>query len=263
MSSEKVLRNQSVLIESIHNKFKGETAIVLGCSPFLSDYDDSLMMELLSAHRVIAIKQSYNLFNNFVDIHAYNCCNMESYVYGEKKPMIVEASSLAPSNNPFDLYFHIKERDKGRSLSAICANEGTHRELDKWVLSEERNLIKSAWNGCDIRLRPYGPGIMSELIFYMCEHLGFSRIILIGCDNESSGNKTHFYRDENNKCNKISNDPHSSAPWMNFNEEKNMHLRLMNSWNDWFSNKGVSLELVSKFNNYPESIKKIKINDIA
>ena len=29
------------------------------------------------------------------------------------------------------------------------------------------------------------------------------------------------------------------------------------------SNKGVSLELVSKFNNYPESIKKIKINDIA
>jgi hypothetical protein len=263
MSRKKVLEDQEGLIKSIHNKFSGETVVVLGCSPFLSEYDSATIRNILNANRVIAIKQSYNLFKNFVDIHAYNCCNIQNYDYGEIKPMIFEASSLAPSSNPFDLYFHIKERDKRKSLSALCANSGTCDELDKWTFSRSGNLIKNAWDGCDIHLRPCGPGIMSELIFYICEHLGFSRIILIGCDNESSGSRTHFYRDKDNKCQEVSNDPHHSAPWINFNEEKNMHLRLMDSWNKWFSGKGVSLELVSRFNNYPKSIKKIKINEIV
>ena len=262
MSTIKSLNNQGSLLKSIRNKYQDQTVIILGCSPFLTDYKKEDMEKLLRANKVIAIKQSYNLFKNFIDIHAYNCCNIQNYNYGNQKPMVIEASSVPPSSNPFDLYFHIKDRAESMSLSSLCLTNDTSKPIDKWTLSQESNILRSAWNGCDIHLRPYGPGIMSELIFYVCEHLGFSRIILIGCDNESNGGKTHFYRDDNNQCGKISNDPHHNSPWISFNKEKEMYLKLMGIWNDWFSKKNISLEVVSKFNNYPKSIKKTKINEI-
>ena len=78
-------------------------------------------------------------------------------------------------------------------MSSVCSQANSSDFLNNWSLSNyEENILFSAWRGLDIHLRPFGPGIMSELIFYLCEHLGFSETILIGCDNEPKENQTHF-----------------------------------------------------------------------
>lgn len=262
MSREKKLKEQRELIKSLKDSCKGETVIILGCSPFLLDYDNHDLKKVLGEYKVLGIKQSYKIFKNFIDIHVYNCCNIEQYEYSDKKPLVIEASSKAPSGNNFDLFFHIQERNKANSLSSLALSTASDSCLDDWSFSGKRKYLKSAWRNCDIELRPCGPGIMSEIIFFICEHMGFSEIILIGCDNESSGKRTHFYRDKDNQYSHTSNDPHKNSPWINFEEEKRMFLGLMDFWNKWFLKKNTELKIVSKFNNYPSSIKKIELNEI-
>ena len=262
MSSEKI-KNQKLTLKNLKNKFEDQRVIVLGCSPYLTDYDKFDLEKVLSKNKVIGIKQAYKIFKNFVDIHVYNCCNIERYDYGNQKPLVVEASSTIPSSNSFDMFFHIKERDAGNSLSSVCSQANSSDFLNNWSLSNyEENILFSAWRGLDIHLRPFGPGIMSELIFYLCEHLGFSETILIGCDNEPKENQTHFYRNEKNEYEAASNDPHKTSPWLNFEKEKKMFLDLMTYWNDWFLKKNKKIKLISNFNNYPDCIEKLNLNEL-
>lgn len=236
------------------NLYDGEVGVILGCSPYLNSHDKGLLRGICSKNRVISIKQSYYLFPELVDVHIYNCCNIQKYNYLKNKPISIEVSSASPSSNNFDLFFKIRERDKRKSVSWISRDKKNLDEIEKWSIS----------NSIDPFLRPYGPGIMTEIVFYMCEYLGLSKIVLIGCDNQSMGGVTHFYRNKKNLSNlPIINDPHAGSPLIKFEEEKSIFLESMSYWQKWLESKGVYIYNVSKFSNYPSSIKNITINELS
>ena len=240
------------LLNSLKGLFEGETVVILGCSPYIGSIDRPALENVCRNNKVISLKQSYLLFPDLVDIHIYNCCNIQRYEYGDSRPIVIESSSAPPSINNFDLFFMVKERDKRKSVSWVCNQQENFSEIDKWSITNSSNPY----------LRPYGPGIMTEIVFYLCEYLGASKIVLIGCDNKSMGNVTHFYRDKNNYSDHTFNDPHAGSPWVDFNEEKSLFLNSMVYWQQWLSSKNITIENASKFHYYPKTINHIGVNEI-
>ncbi len=252
--SSKINSKNKELLSSMSDLYKGDVGIVLGCSPYVGLHDQSLLREVCSKNKVISIKQSYHMLPDLVDIHIYNCCNIQKYNYLQNKPISLEVSSASLSLHNFHLFFKIRERDKRKSVSWISRDKKNFDEIEKWSIS----------NSKDPFVRPYGPGIMTEIVFYMCEYLGLSKIVLIGCDNQSMGGVTHFYRNSKNLPSlPIINDPHAGSPLIKFEEEKSIFLESMTYWQKWLESKGVEIYNLSEFNNYPSSIKKVKINELS
>jgi hypothetical protein len=273
------LKEQPDRIQSLHNKFKGETCVIAGCSPFLLDHGKDKVKKLLDSYYSIALKQAYDIFPDSFDAHVYNCCNFKKYKYPKNKPLVVESSTLPPSNNDFDLYFLIQERDPSNTLAAVLDARGDIAPLSHWDLSgtshntkcsmpfhTSRNDTKINSEIVDLSLRPYGPGILSEIVFYLSVHLGFSRVILIGCDITHKKGVIHFYRDntgapiEDSSVEK--NDPHRNAPWMGFNKEKELFINSLTYWQQWFLLNESKLETISNCSPMPPCITRASIDEL-
>lgn len=171
----KTLDCQSRKIELLRDLFKGEKCYVVSCGPTLLEHDQDSLKELLSNNLTISIKQAFDIFTQESDFHIYNCANLKSYNYMENRPIVVEASSVPSRLGPCDLNFFIRERDFNKSISSTG-------KISDWDLSKENHL------------RPYGPGIMYEVVLYLVKHLGVTQCTSIGWDafNPSPSNQ-HFY----------------------------------------------------------------------
>ena len=128
------------LLNRLQGLFKGETMVVLGCSPYITSIDRIVLEDVCRNNRVISLKQSYLLFPDLVDIHIYNCCNIQRYEYGDSKPIVIESSSAPPSINNFDLFFMVKERDKRKSVSGYAIRRKVSVKSISGLLATHRIL---------------------------------------------------------------------------------------------------------------------------
>ena len=146
-----------------------------------------------------------------------------------------------------DIKFFIKERNFEKSLSIT-------NELDLWTLEKE-NL-----------LRPYGPGIMYEVVFYLVEHLGFKKVTTVGWDNKlisEDPGKQHFYDKEDTDLKKQDFIEHNEVaqvvPIENLNYEAEITVNCMQNWITWLNSKGCEVNICSSINPAPKSIPRVVI----
>ena len=201
----------------------------------------------LSKYPCMAIKQSYTIFEDLVDVHVYNCANLKRYEYkGILRPLVVEASTTPQPLGPCDLKFFIQERNFTKSVSLL-------HNFDDWTLDKSTNL------------RPYGPGIMTEIVIYLIEHLGFAEVVTVGWDNKIVGKEVnqeqHFYTQGPLKEQKFidQNDTLSIVPAKEIKEEEKISCEGVASWNKWLKGKGCTLKICSAINPVDKSIERVKI----
>ena len=179
-------RDKIKLLEDIH---KGEDCYILTCGPSLSNYSKEFLTEKLKGKTVFAIKQAYNHAPEIVDYHFFNANNFEVYEYTESKPVVITnsaeselacAHSVWTSDQEYDIFTFIKD-DKDFNKS-ICKS----LNFDDWTL--DKTL-----------LRPWGPGMMTEVVLFFAVHMGFKNIYTIGWDLEKEGETKshHFYKNKN------------------------------------------------------------------
>ena len=164
----------------------GKDCVVLTCGPSLNDFSDEQLREKLKDKFVIAVKQAFHKIPELVDMHVFNCNNYEIYDYSQHRPITVGCSSMplnvvkqavwGKETNP-DLFYRVVSQGYEKTL----AKTG---EFDNFTL--DKTLT-----------RPWGPGIMSEIVFYLVEHFGFKTVTTIGWDLEKPGEtqSNHFYGD--------------------------------------------------------------------
>ena len=179
------------------------------------------LKQLIKNKPVISIKQAFDYFKQETDIHIYNCANYKKYDYDStKKPVIIEASTFPDPIAPCDLKFQIRVRDFKDSVSKL-------KNYEDWT------FVKNKFE------RPYGPGIETELLIYLLEHLGFSEAITVGWDNKIVGDTSqnqHFYSgDEKEKP--LINDC-SLVPFEKLKLEEQISLDAISDWYDWLTGKG-------------------------
>ena len=240
--------SQSGKLEFLKDLFKGEKAYLLSCGPTLTEHDPKKIKNLLKDSVCLAIKQSFELYKEDTDIHFYNCANFKEYDYSEHNPIIFEASSVPYRLGPCDLKFFIQERDFRNSIAAKL-------NFDEWTLDKQQLL------------RPYGPGIEYEVVFYTMQHLGFSEVTTIGWDNkliDGEANQQHFY---NKKDSEFKNEDfidhnevaknHESVKTLK--KEVDMCNDSMLSFYRWIKEKGTDIKIVSRLNESPSEIERVEI----
>lgn len=241
------LESQKEKLALLKDMFKGDKCYVLSCGPTLLDNDQEKLKASLKNNVTLAIKQSYDMFSDLVDFHVYNCGNYKNYDYGDSEPIIAEASTTPWKLGTCDLKFFIKERDFNNSVSA-------KHNFSDWTLDKQQLL------------RPYGPGIMYEIVFYMIQHLGFSEIITVGWDNKLTGtdqSKQHFYDKEDSEFDKSKfihyNEVAENVEMQQLSQEEKITTDVIGLWNTWLSENGCTVKICSSINPAPEEIERVKI----
>lgn len=240
--------SQTEKIEFLKDLFKGETAYVLSCGPTLTDHDPQKIRDLLKENLGVSIKQSFDLFGEGIDFHIYNCANFKEYDYSENKPVVIEAATTPYRLGDCDLKFFIQERDFDKSVAATG-------DFDSWTFEKQPLL------------RPYGPGIMYEVVFYTLQHLGVSEVITIGWDNklvEGDASQQHFYDKKDSGLEKSdfihSNEVAANAAAVaTLDYEAKITTDAMLSWFEWLKTVGTELKIVSSINPAPEQIERIAV----
>ncbi len=248
---KEVLQNdvsQTEKLEFLKDMFKGETAYVLSCGPTLMENDQEKLKDILKDNLTFAIKQAYDIFSEFVDFHLYNCANYKEYAYNDSQPIVFEASTTPYKLGECDLKFFIGERNYDNSVSM-------KRDFDSWTLDKEPAL------------RPFGPGIMYEVVFYALQHLGIGEVITVGWDNklvQGTAAQQHFYDKEDttfDKNNFIHNNEvaNSETAVRYLDHEANISTDAILPWYNWLESNGCRLKIVSSINPAPEEIERIVI----
>lgn len=228
--------------------FKGEKAYILSCGPTLTDHDPEKIKSILKDNLSVAIKQSYDLFAENMDFHIYNCANFKQYDYSKSSPIVLEASTTPHRLGACDLKFFIKERNFENSISATG-------DFSSWTLEEQPLL------------RPYGPGIMYEIVFYTLQHLGVAEIITIGWDNkliDGDASQQHFYdklgteykKEDFIHGNEVAQNK-ASAESLGY--EAKITSDAIAPWSEWLSASGAELKIVSSINPAPDTIQRVEI----
>lgn len=240
--------SQTGKLEFLKDLFKGEKACLLSCGPTLTEHNSNKVKSFLKDKVCLAIKQSFELYKEDVDIHFYNCANFKEYDYSEHNPIIFEASTTPYRLGPCDLKFFIQERNFENSIAAKL-------NFDEWTLDEEQLL------------RPYGPGIEYEVVFYTMQHLGFSEVTTIGWDNkltEGEANQQHFYNKEGSEFknedfidhNEVAKNQESVKT---LKKEVDMCNKAMLQFYRWIKDKGTNIKIVSRLNESPNEIERVEI----
>jgi len=219
----KTMQARNDLLADIANE---KECVILSCGPSLNDFTEEFLREKLKDKFVIAVKQAFNKVPDMVDMHVFNCNNYEPYDYSDNRPVIVGCSSMPLATTvervwgkeaSLDLFYRVVSNGYDNSLAKT-------RDFASFSLS---NTLT----------RPWGPGIMSEIVLFLVEHMGFSQVTTIGWDLEKPGetNSNHFYGERRviNKAapmleTETSDNIETSLHFSNWLKENNVNLLIGN-----------------------------------
>lgn len=225
--------NLETKMEILKDSFKGEDCYVLSCGPSMSELPESEIRKHVSDKFVITIKQAYLKFGDLSSFQFFNCNNFTNYKNSESTIIVSQSDALPEEaarahiwkNQEYDLNFLLKD------------NKIKENKLANKLSFDE-------WKFCNRLDRPWGPGLISETVFYFLEHLGVSKIKTIGWDHIDPKNlnrkQKHFY-DNDNQVKKSD---------IQFKASETMHLELEESIElskhtaKWFESLGVELEVL-------------------
>lgn len=163
----------------LRNRYRGETCVIVTCGPSLASVPDVRLREHLSGVLTIAVKQAIDVVGDQADFHCWNSFNVSRYKCPSDDSIrcfVPDPTGRRPQFNGKDLTF--PQFDGNGGLGNSLAS--TQAFSDCLLANDPR--------------RPFGPGIMYELAFYLAVHLGVAEIITIGWDIANSfGGNDHFY----------------------------------------------------------------------
>lgn len=178
----KEIRGRRTIVDHaavLRSRYAGDTCVVVSCGPSLADMDHVRLRSALDGVLTIAVKQAVEIVGDQTDFHCWNTFNVTRYPRPSESTIrcfVAEPTGTIRQWNEFDLEF---------------PNEDGMGDLSR-SLARNRNF--SDHHISDIVKRPFGPGIMYELVLYLAVHLGVSRIITVGWDiADAKGKNTHYF----------------------------------------------------------------------
>lgn len=171
-------------IEILKNAYRGETLFVIACGPSLADIPLDKLTAFLDDKLVVSIKQAYLKLPLQTDFHVIHHSNLLRYRYPRENPPIVVNEDEGHSFLHADLILP-------KLASNLQASLSVFRNFDEYLLDVNP-------------VRPCGPGVMYEMVFYLAVLLGVRRIVVAGWDLYSDPEQltqltagavgqTHFY----------------------------------------------------------------------
>ena len=159
-------QNLEERVEALEGSCEGRTGLVLTCGPSLGRYTAEDLSSLCSGKVVIAVKQAIDLVGSQADFSCFNAYNARKYSTpkGVCRIYVEPRSRYVYQFNRADLRFPSERSGQSTSAAVIVS-----RDYDRYLLSRQVS-------------RPFGPGIMHEVVLHLALHLGLSRLEVVGWD---------------------------------------------------------------------------------
>ena len=179
--------NDKKKIELLKDTYKDKDCYILTCGPGLKQYSPEFLKEKLSNKLVFAVKQAYEYVPEIVDFHFFNANNFQVYNYEKSRPIVV-TNSAEPE---LAMIHHIWTNKQDYDIFAFTPDDKDFSKAICNSLKFDEYLLENTLD------RPWGPGMMSEIVIYMAVHLGVKNIYTIGWDLEKPGEtkSNHYYSD--------------------------------------------------------------------
>ena len=174
------------LLAALAGTYAGRTLLVVSCGPSAALWRG--VLSRLGGDAVIAcVKQAIFLCRRRAAIHFFNPYNAQRYWPHNRRALRVDVRDhFAPRTfNASDLAFTLDPTTTG-DLARSVASTGRF---------EDHTMARTGL------VRPWGPGIMYDVVFYLASHLGFRSVHTVGWDavalpvSTSDGPRplSHFY----------------------------------------------------------------------
>lgn len=176
----------SSTLDSLYNILKDKSVVILTCGPSLNEYDKEKIKNFSKSKVVICIKETINEFSDICDIFIANESRYRDYDLNKYNCFKIYQKGRKIIKNKVDHYDFIVEEDYD------------YRKKSRQLLID-KNFDNFTFDNTP--LRPWGPGILYETVFYLCHHMGVKNIYTIGWDliDNKMENITHYF--ENNQNN--------------------------------------------------------------
>ena len=166
-------------VAELKDAYLNQPCVIVTCGPSLKRVSAVRLQRALGGVLTIAVKQAVDVTGPETDFHCWNYYNVAKW--GPTSPSTIRCIVEEPTGkqaqfNKYDLA--LPQVNGGGDLTNSLA---FRRDFDDHLLESDPR-------------RPFGPGIMYELVFFLALHLGVSEIVTIGWDIANPGGKnTHFY----------------------------------------------------------------------
>lgn len=231
-------RSAEEALSLLHKTYRGETCYIVSCGPSLTPDVVEAFKAKAANKLVIAVKQAYNLLGDVTDFHIYNYINFpKDYKYLDPEPIKIELNNtrkIVSTNSHIRLPIDF--------AAAVSPNRY------QYSIAKVQNFGKFLMDKTPVR--PFGPGIMLEMGFYLAHHLGSREIVTIGFD--CSDPERHFYG-------KNEVDPERLKV---LQREMQFVANGIGPFANWLEALGTKIKIVSDINPAPEWIERIRIEDI-
>lgn len=225
-------------VKELKGKHKGQECVVMGTGPSLNDFIYEDFKRIIKGKVDIRLKSALKKFGNSEppDYHILNDNNLENYDHDKKTKVIVEMplNHLIPWLQTIgDYFFLVKDNTKfSESLSA------TH-DFDSWTIE------KSPF------YRPFGPGLLYEVVIPLIHYMGFSTMYTIGVDLGPKGSQTrdHFFNERY-----LINPAHPLGE-----QEAAREIELTRAYYEWLKSNGLEWFVANKNSYVHEIVPRIKL----
>lgn len=260
----------NTILCSLRKKYLNKDCVILTCGKSLKEYESHFVKQFCKNKTVICIKEAIYEYEDICDIFVANEGRFRNYGLKRYKYLKILQKGNKNYKNITDLY-------------DLYMDEETPHNMNT---NDNRLLFKKNFNDYifDNNLkRPWGPGIMYETVFYLCEYMGFSNVYTLGWDliSQSDNNISHYFEDYNDdyykksmRYNVRSNDfeydkfyegkefksemklVNDNLPFLyNFFKSKNMHINVLGNQsyvNKIIPRKNLEINIIQFLNQHLE-----------
>ncbi len=245
----------------LHNAYAGEACFILACGPSLAEYKPEELTALLRGKLVLCIKQAFDFVETEADFLLLNSWNFRSYDFARGRPVVVRESGMADPPVFLDGDIEMKipkpsSRDDQLALS---------KKFDDYTFSRQID-------------RPWGPGVLYELGFYLAEHMGCAKVVTLGWDVgvKNSPQMPHFYDTTSSDTVRVIRQAREIEDLAERNrflhdrgvvynrpriipEEVDDCAAVSGDWANWLNGKGIELKVVSQLSLAADFIPRTRI----
>ncbi|MFT8246934.1 hypothetical protein [Roseomonas sp. BN140053] len=249
----------------LHGRAKGRRCFLLACGPSLAEYSSMDLGRMLRGELVIAIKQAFDYVPEACDFLLLNTWNYQSYNFARRRPLIIREAADAdpPVFGETDVLLHVPAPN---DLSAQLTRS---KRFDDYTF--DRTLT-----------RPWGPGVLYEIGFFLALHLGVKEIVTLGWDVgvRNSAIMPHFYDKPDPRKTRILAEAarmpsvaqrnrflHENGVLYNkpriIPEEVDACADVSGDWYRWLNGKGVPLSIVSHQSAAAPEIPRVRLEQLG
>jgi len=181
--TSKQLSTVKSVFSDIKGSFLGHEAVVLTCGPSLAEYSKKEINDFCKGKLVVAVKEAYLEFMNanfwFVNDSRWQQFPVNTDTTFTVYTHAIHETAFKAANNDvfYDVYLQEEFSTKNLDISHQLINRRNYKDYDF-----DANV-----------LRPWGPGILYETVFYFLQHLGIRACYTLGWDLSLSGKLNHYF----------------------------------------------------------------------